>query len=928
MPFAPASNLNSRQRRQWMDSSQPMQPPATAGGGGRNDPLSLQNNNNIKNNINNNHLQIHYSQAPSPPPPPPQPVQMTRRNGWPLQKSKRHRRRVPPVGPAGRWFKQHKQVTRRGSVASSRNENPQNVNDQVEEDDDEEEEGNFYQKKKMKINDDGRSSLEQPTMDNNDAKKTCCSSAWMAMQCEQGWCIPHIPPPPPPVANCKTNQNTRDYEEIVRRYNLLRPHVPSSFLLIPDVAYRLEHERQWNLSCLSGNPQYPSHHHQQQQIQRQRLSSSSSSQVVQEELGGGKHLMVLVDQVVTHHWLLWTVTLKDDTGASLQAWIDPELVQEEQQHYLSSSSSSPAEPSTATAIVATGTNNHSNKKKKNKQQKLVQEGYVWHLVNCPVMLRGPAEDPEDGLVLGGGEGGEDVAMTAAAVGAVASSNSGEYFGGHGQQQQPRAPPPPERTLLVGKENIVAIWTPEQADEIDDVKFTTWLEKRNSISVMSTTTTHTTTTTKRRGEREQQVQEHDEGEVLRENEEEEDADNPAERIWEEHSDEEEQERRSSRFMVEHGGDGDCDDNRMKENNDPVYNMLSDNNKQRDNQRTRSTRLDSKSNGTDRTAATTTTATRSFSSSSSTHSAYPERTDSGQLTGSRTILSSQQNERQQQQNPHSPTRRKRRRQEEDTDQIHKRHTVSSTVPVQHSLASPSSPGLLLMSQPTTEEALTNLPTNKVAQKHSKNYNHEHLTKPTFSSVQNLEKSNTSDSDTRRYISLSNNNETAEETVIASNARVDKEVQDKQQEEVEMEDDVDELLRIGQSANAGGKDRTSQALWSCAWDDDGSGEQHIQGLSDGDDDVVALELEETKANQPERSDWQHQQHATKTSNKHNGIKKKKSSLEQQEHNTEEEQDDNDDSSLDSKLRPSFDFAATATAGLQELNDSDLAWSDDEEE
>ncbi|KAL7570188.1 hypothetical protein ACA910_020023 [Epithemia clementina (nom. ined.)] len=257
------------------------------------------------------------------------------------------------------------------------------------------------------------------------------------MQCEMQWHTPHISGRTTHDNDDDDCDNDDDDDNVQYRYKRLRPHVPSTFLLIPDVTPRLERERRWKFSTPHEN------------------------------------LMVLVEHVSTHHWLLWTVLLKDETGATVRAWIDPELVQEEQQHYLSSSSSSSSSSNNNIHGTNYGNDNNAHERTtgKHKHQKVLQEGYVWHLTNCSVMLRG--EDYEGGS-------GHDLDDAAAAA-TTTSEPLGQDRTTQGTNTSCRSSNRyPERMLLVGKHNIRAVWTPEQAKEIDDAQFTAWLEKRNSI----------------------------------------------------------------------------------------------------------------------------------------------------------------------------------------------------------------------------------------------------------------------------------------------------------------------------------------------------------------------------------------------------------------------------------------------------------------
>jgi hypothetical protein len=127
----------------------------------------------------------------------------------------------------------------------------------------------------------GSNENEQPATD-----VTTCP-AWMLMQLQQPlWLTPYLP----------------HYATIAQRHEALQQHFPSSsHCFLPDI-----HKGQYDLS-----------------------TGSRSTTTEHDDDSAGVKLLVLVHAVHSHSHCDWTVELKDETGASISAWIAPSLVMHE-----------------------------------------------------------------------------------------------------------------------------------------------------------------------------------------------------------------------------------------------------------------------------------------------------------------------------------------------------------------------------------------------------------------------------------------------------------------------------------------------------------------------------------------------------------------------------------------------------------------------
>ena len=287
------------------------------------------------------------------------------------KRAKRHRKRHVPVGPAGLWFQQQQQKSSKPGTGAPAQAGSNTTSTGTQKDDDDE---NDVYKIGVKEPPHRRQELTKPS--------SFYSPAWTTMQIDYRWTTPSIP------------ANVQSVEE---RAKLIRPHAPMSFWLISEIKDRLDAAKEWNVL--------------------------------------DKNLMVLVEDVHEHHWLLWTVTLTDETGAKIHAWIDPNMVQEEQKHYFS----------------ANGGGNQNSKKGDDGSiaKRYIQVGYVWHLVGCSVMLKQRTEEEME----------ED---------------------GPSENRSPEEESSPERMLLIGSHNIKSVWTPDDLNHVDDEKYVAWMEQRNTI----------------------------------------------------------------------------------------------------------------------------------------------------------------------------------------------------------------------------------------------------------------------------------------------------------------------------------------------------------------------------------------------------------------------------------------------------------------
>lgn len=199
------------------------------------------------------------------------------------RKPKRHRKRHPPVGPAGVWFQNFHQQSADGRPVKLSLMNKQtNDGGGKSEDNEEEEEEEDNEDTLQNL----RRSLQQRYSsghDPSDALAECFQSgAWTNMQMEFQWLPPSLPL----------------HLTVAERYPRLRPFLPAEFTMI----YEIIHPSVAINGYSRKNPWLC------------------------------ENLMVLVASIhssATAHG--WTATLTDETGAALTAWIEPESVRRQLQ---------------------------------------------------------------------------------------------------------------------------------------------------------------------------------------------------------------------------------------------------------------------------------------------------------------------------------------------------------------------------------------------------------------------------------------------------------------------------------------------------------------------------------------------------------------------------------------------------------------------
>ena len=310
------------------------------------------------------------------------------------RKAKKGRKKNPPAGPAGIWFlsnnnkagKKHKQ--KQGNAFNSPGHNNSNH-------------GGNPPSPPSSPDDDDHEMTQSPSSTfiysnphkNRHAMSSCKAvaekaskgnPAWTAMQCNQQWLVPDTIFASLPRAMSS-----------LQRYRCLRPHVPPNYLLVPE---------------LTMSSQIPT------------LETTLPSEWWKFPLG--QKLIVLVQSVSCHHDDIWTVELSDDTGASIQAWMQPSFVQMEKQQH---------------ADNATG-------------PQYIKPGYVWCLEHVTMMLQQTL-------------GSQDAGSSTTAVDDHAPENNNNNNNNKSQC----------RMLLISERNVTQVWTQESLDQIDKQTFLDWVE---------------------------------------------------------------------------------------------------------------------------------------------------------------------------------------------------------------------------------------------------------------------------------------------------------------------------------------------------------------------------------------------------------------------------------------------------------------------
>eukprot|EP00980_Cylindrotheca_fusiformis_P007854 scaffold1669_cov129-Cylindrotheca_fusiformis.AAC.65 len=185
-----------------------------------------------------------------------------------MRKSSSHRKRHVPPGPVGIWFQTQQQL----------HSNKQRNGDA----------GSFSQERTFLQRHSASQESDPNKNDNNSNNKTCndltFSPVWSSVQQSLNIVTPYLP------------AWSNDPKQ---RYEWLRPHLPSDFILV------------WEIICGEYDFTTPEH----------------------------SRLLLLVSSIESHNLHnIWTVELQDETGATIRAWMEPSYVKEQMQQQHESSS--------------------------------------------------------------------------------------------------------------------------------------------------------------------------------------------------------------------------------------------------------------------------------------------------------------------------------------------------------------------------------------------------------------------------------------------------------------------------------------------------------------------------------------------------------------------------------------------------------------
>jgi hypothetical protein len=267
-------------------------------------------------------------------------------------------------------------------------------------------------------------------------------AAWTAMQRSLHMVTPYLP--------LWTRGNAQ------QRYERLRPHLPRNCILLPEI---LNGSHDLKLSSSSDHattttttdvdPDPPN-----------TITTNNKNHYLNH-----KYLCVWVDSIEeqnSHHGI-WTVELKDETGATIRAWMEPNFVKEELQKAATTSQQQQA-PAPLERTERTSSSSLSN----NNKAGVVRVGVVWMLANVSMIAINTTDNSSSSNTTNNND---------------ATNNTGFGGGGGGVV---------ERMLVVSRKHILRVWTPEldkaqhQPNEEEDSpekqrNYLDWMEQRNALT---------------------------------------------------------------------------------------------------------------------------------------------------------------------------------------------------------------------------------------------------------------------------------------------------------------------------------------------------------------------------------------------------------------------------------------------------------------
>jgi len=296
------------------------------------------------------------------------------------RKAKRQRKKITPPGPAGIWFLSHstsKKKKRKSSTHIAQRE----YGDSPSSSQEDALSMSVHSNAGHNHNHTHNSSKHHHHRKGPSSFSTVASNpAWTAMQCTLNWYTPEVPLS---VASAP-----------IQRYQRLRPHTPTEYCLLPEILSSSQFATAWKLPP-------------------------------------ARTLIVLVLSVACHHDDIWTVELQDDTGASIQAWMQPSFVQAEKQQHADDNATGP---------------------------RYIRPGYVWCLTNVTIMLQ---------QSMGG-----NTALTSYANTTTCTTTTSSNGAGNSKM--------PQRMLLISERNVSRVWMPDSLEEVEDSVYCEWVEKRSAI----------------------------------------------------------------------------------------------------------------------------------------------------------------------------------------------------------------------------------------------------------------------------------------------------------------------------------------------------------------------------------------------------------------------------------------------------------------
>jgi hypothetical protein len=316
-----------------------------------------------------------------------------------MKKATKHRKRHTIPGPAGVLWSSSNPDEKSNHVRGGGGEEDEGLTQQP-----------LFSNNRNGDNSNDNDNKYKRTKNNHGHHHDISPHAWSTMQQSLEIVTPYLP--------------SHTQGDIKRRYELLRPHLPSNCVLLSEI--------------LRGNHDV-------------KMTNNSNDDLF---------LCVWVesiDETNSHHGV-FTVELRDETGAKIRAWIEPKFVKAELQK-------------------GAAQNDDKNNEKSKSSMGVVRTGVVWMLRNVSMIVFKNNNNNSNNINNSNSNNNNN------------SNNSNNNIGRSSLSSSIT------RMLVVSENNIKEVWTPEQhmaqtqLNEEDDSpeaqrKYLDWMEKRKALAVSS------------------------------------------------------------------------------------------------------------------------------------------------------------------------------------------------------------------------------------------------------------------------------------------------------------------------------------------------------------------------------------------------------------------------------------------------------------